>query len=92
MRARTVRMSAFAICLMMFTSTFRAQNEADRRPAAAQLLGAWRFVSDQQRLPDGTTRRSPQWGPHGVGYLIYSDKRVMCAMLANPDRSPMYLK
>jgi hypothetical protein len=49
---------------------------------AALLVGAWRLVSHQQRLADGTTRDHPL----SVGYLRYTDTGYMCAALMNPSR------
>jgi hypothetical protein len=52
------------------------------------LVGAWRLVSTEQHLRDGTVRPSPLYGPNGVGYLIYSESGRMCAMLMDPSRVP----
>ncbi len=52
----------------------------------SKLVGTWRLVSASQQMTDGTTRPDPQPGPHGKGYIIYSDAGIMCALLANPDR------
>ena len=51
-----------------------------------QLVGTWRLVSSTQRLIDGTTRPDPQTGPHGQGYLIYTDAGRVSAVVANSDR------
>jgi hypothetical protein len=53
---------------------------------AKQFIGVWRLVSTEQRMADGTTRASPIFGPNGVGYLMYSDAKRMCAVLMNPAR------
>jgi hypothetical protein len=57
------------------------------RPAtaddASRLVGAWRLVSWETRLDDGTTRRNRMT----TGSLIYSDSGQMCAMLMDPDRA-----
>ena len=53
---------------------------------ANQLVGTWRLVAATQRLTDGTVRADPQPGPRGAGYIMYSETRRMCAVLANPDR------
>ena len=55
-------------------------------PRATQLVGTWRLVATQQRLPDGTVRPELGLGPRGVGYIMYSDTGRMCAFLSNPDR------
>src|SRR6266849_5374531 len=51
---------------------------------AAKLIGAWKLVSTEQRLADGSTRPMPNLGPGA--YLHYSEGRRMCAVLMNPDR------
>ncbi len=53
---------------------------------AKQFIGVWRLVSTEQRMADGTTHPSPAFGPNGVGYLMYSDAKRMCAVLMNPAR------
>lgn len=57
---------------------------ATARPTAepASLVGAWRLVSWDERLADGTTRRSPR----RVGSLMYSDSGRMCGVIMDPDR------
>ena len=54
--------------------------------AQSPLVGAWRLVSTEQRLTDGTVRPSPIYGPNGTGYLMYSATGRMCVILVNPDR------
>jgi hypothetical protein len=53
---------------------------------AKQFIGVWRLVSTEQRLAEGTMRPSPMFGPDGVGYLVYSDTKRMCAILMDPAR------
>ncbi len=53
---------------------------------AKQFIGVWRLVSTEQRMADGTTHPSPQFGPNGIGYLMYTDAKRMCAVLVNPAR------
>jgi hypothetical protein len=50
---------------------------------ASKLVGAWRLVSWEARLADGTIRRNPM----NTGSLIYSDSGQMCAVIMNPDRA-----
>jgi len=50
------------------------------------LVGAWRLVSTEQQLTNGTIRPSPIYGPKGTGYLMYSSTGRMCVILVNPDR------
>jgi hypothetical protein len=50
--------------------------------AASSLVGAWRLVSWDERLADGTTRHNPRT----VGSLIYSDSGRMCAVIMDPNR------
>jgi len=61
-------------------STILGQNSSN------PLVGTWRLVETRQRLDDGTVRSEVGLGPHGVGYIIYTDTGVMCAFLSNPDR------
>ncbi len=53
---------------------------------ANQFIGVWRLVSTEERLADGTTRPNPVFGPNGVGSLMYSGAKRMCAVLVNPAR------
>ena len=57
-----------------------------RASVAKQFVGAWRLVSTEQRLADGTTRPAPAFGPNGVGYLLYTESNRMCALLMDPTR------
>jgi hypothetical protein len=52
-----------------------------------QLVGTWRLVSSTQRLADGTVKTDPQTGPHGVGYIVYTESGRMCVVIGNPERS-----
>jgi uncharacterized protein (TIGR02145 family) len=61
--------------------------EASAQDLAKRLVGAWRLVSTEQRLSDGTSRPSPLYGPNGVGYLMYSESGRMCAVLMDPSRA-----
>lgn len=58
---------------------------ASAQDLTKSLVGAWRLVSTEQRLSDGTSRPSPWYGPNGVGYLIYSESGRMCAVLMDPN-------
>jgi hypothetical protein len=49
---------------------------------ASRLVGAWRLVSWETRLADGTTRRNQM----STGSLVYSDSGRMCAVIMDPDR------
>ena len=55
--------------------------------SAKRLVGAWRLVSIEQRMRDGTKRPSPRFGPNGIGYLIYSESGRMCAVLTDPEHA-----
>ncbi len=50
-----------------------------------KFLGAWRLVSTEQVLADGTKRPNPLFGAGASGYLMYTETR-MCAVLVNPNR------
>ena len=66
-----------------------------QRPAAPQarsaesirqrFLGTWRLVVDENISKDGKVTY-PDFGPHGIGYLIYAPDGHMCVGLMNPDR------
>ena len=60
---------------------------ASAQSMSRALVGAWRLVSTEQRLSDGTSRPSPLYGSGGVGYLIYTDSGRMCALLTDPSRA-----
>lgn len=49
----------------------------------AKLVGAWRLVSWEARLADGSTFRNPM----NTSSPIYSDSWRMCAMLMDPNRA-----
>ena len=75
------------IAFSIFVLTSLGQIPGQGRGALRdQLVGTWRLVSSTQRLIDGTTRPDPQTGPHGQGYLIYTDTGRVSAVVANPDR------
>ena len=75
------------VCLSLLVATALCARGADAEDLARSLVGAWRLVSTQQRLSDGSTRPSPLYGPDGVGYLHYSASGRMCAVLMDPHRA-----
>jgi hypothetical protein len=54
--------------------------------ARAQFVGAWKLVSTEEKLKDGSSRPYQDLGPHGTGYLIYTADGHMCAELTGADR------
>jgi hypothetical protein len=54
--------------------------------ARSQFLGAWKLVSSEEKLKDGTVRPFKELGPHGAGYLSYAADGHMCCVLTDPDR------
>jgi Lipocalin-like domain len=54
--------------------------------ARVQFVGAWKLVSTEEKLKDGSTRPYQDVGPHGTGYLMYSADGHMCAELTGADR------
>ena len=56
-----------------------AQSDAE---VAGRFVGAWRLVSWDNTMADGTTRKSPM----SVGSLLYTDSGRMCAILMDPNR------
>jgi hypothetical protein len=58
---------------------------AGEDPLRNRFIGAWKLVSTEQRLADGSRRPAPRFGPNGVGYLMYTGTH-MCAVVADPNR------
>lgn len=54
--------------------------------AQVQFVGAWKLVSTEEKLKDGTSRPYQDVGAHGAGYLMYSADGHMCAELSGADR------
>ena len=71
--------ACLAVCLTMPARVLIAAPADD----GAKLVGAWRLVSWEARLADGSTRKNPM----STGSLIYSDSGRMCAMLMDPTRT-----
>src|SRR5262245_21666613 len=51
-----------------------------------RFVGTWRLVSAVQHMEDSTTRNNPQYGPGGIGYLIYGDAGRLCVINIDPSR------
>jgi hypothetical protein len=47
-----------------------------------QLVGTWRLVHAEMRLPDGRTFPIPNYGPDPHGYIMYDSSHMMCVYLA----------
>ena len=54
--------------------------------ARVQFVGAWKLVSTEEKLKDGSSRPYQDLGPRGTGYLIYTADGHMCAELSGADR------
>ncbi len=50
-----------------------------------RLIGAWKLVSAEYTMKNGSKRPYPEFGPNAKGFLIYSADGYMCAQLVNPD-------
>lgn len=50
-----------------------------------RLIGAWKLVSAEYTMKDGSKRPYPEFGPNAKGFLMYSGDGYMCAQLVNPD-------
>ena len=72
-----------AACLAVFLAMSARVLVAAPADDGGKLVGAWRLVSWEARLADGSTRRNPM----STGSLIYSDSGRMCAMLMDPNRA-----
>jgi len=51
-----------------------------------QIVGAWKLVSAEETMKDGTTRPFSAFGPNALGFLMYQRDGYMCAQLMKPDR------
>lgn len=87
-KARNPELARAAIAFLASPSAREAVAKSGLEPiqaardAGASLVGAWRLVSWEDRLADGTTRRNART----VGSLIYSDTGRMCAVIMDPNR------
>jgi hypothetical protein len=81
-----MRRQAVGVLLGAFVSLGAVPHFSASEGGRGALVGAWRLVSTEQRMTDGTIRPSPIYGAKGVGYLIYSASGSMCAVLADPTR------
>jgi hypothetical protein len=61
------------------------QSSTTGTPSTA-FVGAWRLVSTEEVLKDGTSRPYSEVGSHGLGYLMYTADGHMCAQLSNSER------
>ena len=48
------------------------------------LVGAWKFVSAEERFADGESR--PEFGPNATGYLSYSADGIVSATVGSMNR------
>ena len=53
--------------------------------ARTRLIGTWRLVSAGTFTRDGAFEPYPEYGPHGIGYLMYDPTGHMCVSLGNPE-------
>lgn len=58
----------------------------DAASVQRQFIGAWKLVSTEEKLKDGSVRPFKEFGPKGLGYLMYSADGHMCAELMNSER------
>jgi Lipocalin-like domain len=72
-----------ALTIGRYSGTVEAQEPTDVR---SRFLGTWKLLSTEEKLKDGTMRPYKDFGPHGLGYLMYATDGHMCAELMNPDR------
>jgi len=50
------------------------------------FVGTWRLVLTENRYADGKAEPYPEYGPKGLGYLMYDRTGHMCAQLMHPSR------
>jgi Lipocalin-like domain len=61
---------------------FGLQVSAAEGISERQLIGTWRLVHTEMRLPDGRTFPIPTYGPDPHGYIMYDRSHMMCVYLA----------
>jgi hypothetical protein len=73
---------ALATCVFAVSAagTMWAQGSND---PAKKIVGMWRLVKTEQKMPDGSTRPNPVYGAKGKGFIVYTDTGRMCATLAD---------
>ena len=78
-------LAAAGILAVALASDLTVSRGRDAETASQRLIGTWRLVSAGFLLPDGTLEPFPQYGPNGIGYLMYDSTRHMCVAVANPN-------
>ena len=72
---------------MLVVARYSSAKQIHESPdTRAQFVGAWKLVSTEEKLKDGSSRPYQDLGPHGAGYLMYSADGHMCAELTGADR------
>jgi hypothetical protein len=80
------RRLAYALLPLLLLSQGPATPQAQTSGSVRQrFLGTWRLVVDENISKDGKITY-PDFGPHGIGYLVYAPDGHMCVGLMNPDR------
>jgi hypothetical protein len=80
------RAVAYAALAVIFLGQRPGAVEAGATESIRQrFVGTWRLVVDENISQDGKVTY-PDFGPHGLGYLIYAPDGYMCVGLMNPDR------
>ncbi len=74
------------LLVALMASGCLAQSSGPKAPTVDRLFGAWRLVSVEVTLKDGTVQPDPMFGPHALGYIMYTPDGHMCAEIMNPDR------
>jgi hypothetical protein len=73
-----------ALAVARYSSAKQIHESPDAR---AKFVGAWKLVSTEEKLKDGSSRPYQDVGPRGTGYLMYSADGHMCAELTGADLS-----
>lgn len=86
------RLCAVAVGMLMISGVvglarhFLAEPVHGSPNAQVQFVGAWKLVSTEEKLKNGSPRSYQDVGPHGTGYLMYTADGHMCAELTGADR------
>ena len=60
--------------------------DSGRSEARTRLIGKWTLVSIHDKLPDGRIVDHPDFGPHPVGRLVYTESGDVSVQFMRRDR------
>jgi len=82
-RRITFRLSLLAALVLASTTALSMLSGAARAQTAKDLVGTWKIVSSVSTAADGT--KTANFGPHGIGNIIYESNGRFTAVQINPD-------